>query len=168
MISEANGKLLGDKEFPATAIGYQQLLLWLLSFGRVVKVGIGGTGSYGAGLFRYLSAEHIPVIEVNRPNRQGRHLHGESDPIDAIAAARAVLAETRYSVAEAAQRSGGGDPAAADHRASALKAREAAINQMHSVLVGAPDEPPGVNGQVEPRCPGQPLRPAASRRRQDR
>ena len=37
--SEVNGTLLGDKEFPATAIGYRQLLLWLLSFGRVVKVG---------------------------------------------------------------------------------------------------------------------------------
>ena len=66
--------------------------------GSFVKVGIEGTGSYGAGLFRYLHAEHIPVIEVNRPNRQGRHLHGKSDPIDAIAAARAVLAETATAV----------------------------------------------------------------------
>ena len=140
VISEANGKLLGDKEFPATAIEYRQLLLWLLSFGRVVKVGIEGTGSYGAGLFRYLHAEHIPVIEVNRPNRQGRRLHGKSDPIDAIAAARAVLAETATAVPKL--RSG---PVEAIRllrttRASAMKARKAAINQMHSVLVGAPDE----------------------------
>ena len=72
-ISAVSGKLLGDKEFPATAAGYRRVLSWLLSsFGPVVKVGVEGTGSYGAGLFRYLHAEQIPVIEVNRPNRQGR------------------------------------------------------------------------------------------------
>jgi hypothetical protein len=56
-ISAVSGKLLGDKESPATADGYRQLLSWLLSFGSVVKVGVEGTGSYGAGLFRYLHAE---------------------------------------------------------------------------------------------------------------
>ena len=76
---------------------------------------------------------------MNRPNRQGRHLHGKSDPIDAIAAARAVLAETATAVPKL--RSG---PVEAIRlrttRSSAMKARTAAINQMHSVLVGAPDE----------------------------
>ena len=43
-ISAVSGKLLGDKEFPATAAGYRQLLSWLLSFGSVVKVGVEGIG----------------------------------------------------------------------------------------------------------------------------
>jgi transposase len=43
-ISAANGKLLDNKEFPATAQGYRQLLSWLRSFGAVVKVGVEGTG----------------------------------------------------------------------------------------------------------------------------
>ena len=48
------GRVLGDREFPATTAGYRALLAWLRSFGRVVKVGVEGTGTYGAGLARYL------------------------------------------------------------------------------------------------------------------
>ena len=47
------GRVLGDRQFPATAVGYQALLAWLRSFGRVAKVGVEGTGSYGAGLARF-------------------------------------------------------------------------------------------------------------------
>jgi transposase len=50
------GGLLGVREFPATAAGYAGLLDWLRSFGTVTLAGIEGTGSYGAGLARYLAA----------------------------------------------------------------------------------------------------------------
>jgi len=50
------------------------------------------------------------------------------------------VGRNRDSVAETAQRPGGGDPVLRTTKASAMKARKAAINQMHSVLVGAPDE----------------------------
>jgi transposase len=50
-----------------------------------------GTGSYGAGLARYLRAEGVQVVEVDRPNRQARRRAGKSDPLDAIEAARAAL-----------------------------------------------------------------------------
>ena len=50
-----------------------------------------GTGSYGAGLSRSLQANGHQVFEVNRPNRQLRHQHGKSDPLDAESAARTVL-----------------------------------------------------------------------------
>src|SRR5689334_24767721 len=86
------GWVLGTVEFAATAAGYRQLLRWLRSFGAVVAVGVEGTGSWGAGLARYLAVEHVSVIEVTRPNRQHRRRHGKSDPADAIGAARAVLA----------------------------------------------------------------------------
>lgn len=45
------------------------MLAWLESFGTVTKVGVEGTGSYGAGLARFLREAHIEVIEVDRPNR---------------------------------------------------------------------------------------------------
>jgi transposase len=139
-VDAATGKLLGDQEFPATPKGYRQLLGWLRSFGRVVKVGVEGTGSYGAGLLRYLDSEKVTVIEVSRPNRRERRLHGKSDPIDAIAAARAVLAEAATVIPK--PRTG---PVEAIRlirttRASAVKARRAAINQIHGLLYGAPDE----------------------------
>ena len=57
-------------------------------------MGVEGTSSYGAGLTQVLLDQQLPVLEVNRPNRQARRQHGKSDPIDAEAAARAVLAGT--------------------------------------------------------------------------
>ena len=60
------GGLLGVSEFPATPAGYARLLGWLTSFGAVCLVGIEGTGSYGAGLARHVTAAGIRVVEVDR------------------------------------------------------------------------------------------------------
>ena len=57
------GGLLGVQEFPATPTGYAQLLGWLGGFGAVCLVGIEGTGSYGAGLARYITAAGVRVVE---------------------------------------------------------------------------------------------------------
>ena len=72
---------------PVTA----KLLDWLSSFGPVDRVGVEGTGAWGAGLCRYLTEAEVEVCEVVRPNRQHRRRYGKSDVTDAIAAARAVL-----------------------------------------------------------------------------
>ena len=85
------GGLLGVREFPATATGYADLLSWLSGFGTVALAGVEGTGSYGAGLARYLAAAGIRVVEVDRADRQDRHRQGKSDPLDAVSAARAAL-----------------------------------------------------------------------------
>jgi Transposase len=60
------GGLLGVEEFPATAAGYARLLGWLGGLGTVCLVGIEGTGSYGAGLARHITAAGIRVVEVDR------------------------------------------------------------------------------------------------------
>jgi transposase len=88
------GVLQGSQEFTATAAGYTELLAWLRSHGRVDRVGVEGTGAYGAGLARHLHDKGVSVIEVPRPDRRLRRQRGKSDPIDAEAAARAVLAGT--------------------------------------------------------------------------
>lgn len=87
-----NGRRLADAEFPATAAGYTELLAWMRRFGRLHAVGVEGTGSYGAGLTRHLRSEDVRVVEVNRPDRRQRRAKGKSDPLDAYAAAEAVLA----------------------------------------------------------------------------
>ena len=48
------GRLIGTESFAADAIGYKALLGWLEEFGQVTKIGVEGTGSYGAGLARFL------------------------------------------------------------------------------------------------------------------
>jgi hypothetical protein len=73
------GGLLGVREFPATAAGYSGLLGWLGGFGTVCLVGIEGTGSYGAGLARHVTAAGIRVVEVDRSDRQDRRRQGKSD-----------------------------------------------------------------------------------------
>ena len=85
------GGLLEVAEFPATSGGHRRLLGWLAGFGPVTRVGVEGTGSYGAGLARYLRAAGVEVVEVDRPNRQARRRAGKSDPLDAVEAARAAL-----------------------------------------------------------------------------
>jgi len=75
------GGLLGVQEFPATAGGYARLLGWLGGFGTVALVGIEGTGSYGAGLARHVTAAGVRVVEVDRSDRQDRRRQGKSDPL---------------------------------------------------------------------------------------
>jgi hypothetical protein len=85
------GARLGGMTLPASRRGYQELEAWAHSFGSVRSFGIEGTGSYGAGLSRFLQERGHRVIEVNCPNRQIRHQHGKTNPLDAENAARAVL-----------------------------------------------------------------------------
>jgi transposase len=91
---DANGGTLGIETFPVGRRHYDDLLSWLLGFGELDKIGVEGTGSYGAGLARHLRQAEISVVEVDRPNRQMRSRQGKSDHVDAIAAARAALSGT--------------------------------------------------------------------------
>lgn len=140
LLDATTGKLLTDDEFPATKAGYQKLMAWMGAHGTVVKAGLEGTGSFGAGLQRYLQAQGITVIEVSRPNRQDRRRHGKSDPIDAINAARAVLSES--ATATPKSRTGYVESARQIRttRRSAVKARRSALNQIHGLLWCAADE----------------------------
>jgi len=88
---DERGKVLDTASFEVTARGYRELLNWLRSFGELAKVGVEGTGAYGAGLARHLGGAGVEVVEVNRPNRQARRRRGKSDTVDAEAAARAAL-----------------------------------------------------------------------------
>ena len=85
------GRVLGSESFAAERAGYEQMVTWLGLRGQLVRVGVEGTGSYGAGLARYLTEAGVEVVEVNRPNRQLRRRRGKDDTTDAEAAARAAL-----------------------------------------------------------------------------
>lgn len=135
-----NGRRLADAEFPATAAGYAELLAWMRSFGRLHAVGVEGTGSYGAGLARHLRGEDVRVVEVNRPDRRQRRAKGKSDPLDAYAAAEAVLAGRATTVPKAGD--GIVESIRALHlvRTGAIKARTACVNELKALIVTAPAE----------------------------
>lgn len=52
---DARGDLLGARQVPTTRDGHRQALEWLRGFGRLERVGIEQTGSYGAGVHRFLA-----------------------------------------------------------------------------------------------------------------
>ncbi len=109
------------------------------SFGALVRVGVEGTGSYGAGLARCLAAAGVEVVEVNRPNRQTRRRRDKTDTVDAGAAARAALCGD----ATAEPKSGDGCVEAIRMlgvaRRCAVKARTQAANQISGLIVTAPE-----------------------------
>ena len=135
---DERGALLATASFPATGTGYDRLHQWLSSFGRLGRVGIEGTGSYGAGLTRSLHAAGIDVVEVNRPDRQLRRRLGKSDPVDAEAAARTVLADRAAGVPKSSDGPVEGLRALRVARRSAIKARTQAGNQIRDLIVSAP------------------------------
>jgi transposase len=127
-------------EFPATPAGYARLLAWLNSFGPVCLVGIEGTGSYGAGLTRHVTAAGIRVVEVDRSDRQDRRRKGKSDPLDAVSAARAAQSGRAA-----------GAPRGRDGTVEAIRAlmvakrtaraqRTQAINQARALIITGPDD----------------------------
>ena len=134
------GGLLGVQEFPATAGGYAGLLGWLGGFGTVALVGIEGTGSYGAGLARHVTAAGIRVVEVDRSDRQDRRRQGKSDPLDAVSAARAAQSGRARGAPK------GRDGAVEAIRAlmvakrSARSERVQTINQARALVVTGPDD----------------------------
>jgi transposase len=88
------GRPLGTRTISTTPGGYAALLGWARRLGTVDRIGVEGTGSYGAGLARWLRAHGQLVIEVDRPDRAARRRQGKADDLDAHAAARAVQAGT--------------------------------------------------------------------------
>lgn len=133
------GQLLDSAEFQVSAKGYKALYQWCQSFGSLEQAGLEGTGTYGAGLCKYLQDKGITVYEVNRPNRAKRRLVGKSDTTDAENAARSVLGNESNAV----PKSHDGVVEALRYltvaRKSAVKARTQAINQVRALLVTAPD-----------------------------
>ncbi len=133
------GQVLGTAQFPATGPGYRALLGWVRGHGRPDRIGLEGSGAYGAGLAEYLQRAQIRLIEVDRPDRRTRRAQGKSDPIDAVAAARAVLAGTATGTPK--QRASAIESVrvlrVSRHDASDARAR--AMTRLKALLVTAPD-----------------------------
>ncbi len=134
------GALLGTKPFDVSPAGYKALFAWLESFGRVGKVGVEGTGSYGAELARFLCRQGVDVIEVDRPNRAERRRSGKSDPLDAIEAARAALSGRAKSISKSKDGTIEAIRVLVVAKRSARQARVKALTQVRHLVITAPEE----------------------------
>jgi transposase len=155
------GRLLATHTIPTTPAGYAALLAWASTLGSVDRVGVEGTGSYGAGLARWLRAHGQVVVEVDRPDRAAQ---GKADDLDAHAAARAVQAGAATTTPKTADGQVEMIRSLRLARRSAVKARTQAANQLNALLVTAPD---GLRAQLR-GLPLAELVATAARLRPDR
>jgi hypothetical protein len=134
------GRELETRTFPTTRRGIDALIKWACLRGTVRRAGVEGTGSYGAGLAQRLVLEGIEVFEVSTPSRRGQRHRGKTDDRDAFAAARVVLSgearaipKTRDGIVESIR-------VLRNTRASAVKARTQAGQQLRGLVLTAPTE----------------------------
>jgi transposase len=134
------GRYLAGASFGTTDAANTELVAWTHRYGQVATAGVEGTGSYGYRLARHLTDQGIDVVEVNRPDRARRRRKGKTDPVDAEAAARAVLAGDARAVPKDRNGAVGELRALVVARRSAIKARTQATNQLRALLVDGDDE----------------------------
>ncbi|MFE4685738.1 transposase [Streptomyces sp. NPDC056721] len=139
-VMDTIGRHLATASFPTTPDGGRRLLEWMRLHGDVLAVGVEGTGGYGSELARFLGVNEVSVVDVDRPDRKARRVHGKSDPVDAYTAATAVLfgrahgrPKTRDGIVEAVR-------SLRMVRRSAVKSRTQTINQIRTLIVSAPAE----------------------------
>lgn len=131
----ASGVVAGEWDLGADAGGYRQALALAdgQAPGRRVWA-IEGTGSYGAGLARFLARRGERVLEVERPRRSGSRGRLKSDPLDALRAARTLLAGEQLAEPRQGQRRES-LRALLKSREGAVTAKRAGLGQLRSLLV---------------------------------
>ena len=127
-------------------------------------VGVEGTGSYGAGLTRFLTTADVAVVEVDRPDRKARRARGKSDPVDAEAAARAALSGRAAGVPKSRDGRVEAIRVLRTARAGAVKAHVAAKNTLISVVRTAPEPLRSQLVESSPTAPRRGCRRAATDR----
>ena len=132
------GIRLGDHPFVADSGGYEALVTWAETHGRIEAFGIEGTGSYGAGLARAVHRAGHHVVEVNRGDRRTRRAAGKSDTIDAEVAARSLLAGQSTAIPKTADGAVEMIRQLKITRDTAMKARTAAMNTLKQIIMQAP------------------------------
>ena len=139
-IDDSSDVVLGTEMFATTRAGYRAMLKWMRSFGDVKRIGVECTGSYGAGLLRFLDNAGIEVLEVTAPDKFVRRKKGKDDTLDAENAAHAAYAgirtvtpKTRDGMVESLR-------VLRVARKTAVAARRVALQMLQAQIVSAPEE----------------------------
>jgi transposase len=139
VVASPSGAVVGKRSVRANTRGYASALRFAVEAGSGGRVwAIEGTGSYGAGLARYLASRGETVLETSRVPQTERRLRGKDDALDAVRTARAALAS------ETVARPRSGERREALRlllvaRRSAVDVRREALGQLRGVIVTAPD-----------------------------
>lgn len=139
-IVDGHDRILSSAFFPATRHGYKQMVRWMRTHGVIARIGVESTGSYGAGLLRYLQHAGLDVLEVTTPDKSDRRKRGKNDTLDAENAAHAAFAgirtvtpKTRDGIVESLR-------VLKASRKTAMAARRVALQMIQMNIVAAPDQ----------------------------
>jgi transposase len=139
VVSAPAGAVVAGRAAAANARGYRELLRVAERHAPGRRVwAIEGTGSYGAGLARYLVGRGELVLELSRTPRGERRLRGKDDVLDAVRTARAALAAETLALPRAGQRREALRLLLVARR-SAVEVRREALSQLRAVIVTAPE-----------------------------
>jgi transposase len=159
-----SGAVVFEATIAANADGYAQALELVdaHALGRRAFA-VEGTGSFGAGLTRFLSGRGERVLEVGRLRRE-RRSGGKTDALDAVRAARSVLGQERPATPRA-----GGERQALQAlvaaREGAVNAKCAGLGQLRDLLVTTPEP---LRSELRPLTQARLLRRLAATRPQTR
>ncbi|SEG88057.1 Transposase [Marinobacterium lutimaris] len=154
-------QVLETATFPATRHGYKAMLTRMRNFGEVTRVGIECSGTYGAGLMRYLQQANITTWEVTSPDKSVRRKRGKDDNIDAENAAHAAFAGIRTVTPEARDGMVEALRVLKVCRKTAVAARRVALQMIQTQIVSAPE---GLREQLRAMTRMQLIRTFASSR----
>lgn len=132
-------RVLDTQSFATTRQGYRMMLAWMRSFGELRRVGIESTGSYGAGLLRYMQSADVEVLEVTTPDRHDRRKRGKNDDLDAANAAHAAFAGQRTVTPRSRNGMVESLRVLKACRKSAVNARRIALQMIQNTIIAAPD-----------------------------
>jgi transposase len=138
-VVDHNDQVLGTQSFATTRQGYKLMLAWMRSFGDLQRIGVECTGSYGAGLLRYMQTVGVDVLEVTAPDKQDRRRRGKNDDFDAESAAHAAFAERRTVTPRSRDGMVESLRVLKVCRKTAVQARRIALQIIQTTIVCAPD-----------------------------
>ena len=75
-VVDDNDQVLGTQSFATTRQGYKLMLTWMRSFGDLQRIGVECTGSYGAGLLRYMQVAGVSILEGELANHRTSRIAG--------------------------------------------------------------------------------------------
>ena len=139
VVASPSGAVVAKRSVRASGRGYASALAFALEAGSGARVwAIEGTGSYGAGLARYLVGRGETVLETGRVPQTERRLRGKDDALDAVRTAREALAGDTLALPRVGERREALRLLLVARR-SAVDVRREALGQLRAVIVTAPD-----------------------------
>jgi transposase len=140
VVAAAAGAVVARLAVRTNPRGYSAALRFAEEAGDGARLwAIEGTGSYGAGLARYLAGRDETVLEIGRTPRPERRLRGKDDSLDAARIARAALASETLALPRSGERREALRLLLIARR-SAVDVRREALGQLRGVIVTAPDQ----------------------------